>query len=158
MALKLTAHAQRAALGVVGFGVQKSAAPGRGFSLSARGRGAACQLPTPTPSRLLSEKQRTCAGFSCLWGGGAALKLAGCVRRATLVVVGLGPIEECCTGGRLHSLACSCDATFQLPPPTQRRLPRVQQAHTRRRSLSLGCRRSTQACCARATPRWLRSA
>ena len=117
MALKLTAHAQRAALGVVGFGVQKSAAPGRGFSLSARGRGAACQLPTPTPSRLLSEKQRTCAGFSCLWGGGAALKLAGCVRRATLVVVrlALGRIRQCCPGRRLLSFGtrpwCDVSAT-----------------------------------------------
>ena len=79
-------------------------------------------------------------------------------RLAALVVVGRCPTEECCTGKRLPCLVRSCRATFELPPPTPSRLPRVQQAHRRRRSLSLGRRRSTRACRARAAPRWLWSA
>ena len=90
----------------------------------ARGRSAMFQLPPPTPSRL----PRVCAcftraGSSCLWGGGAALKLAGRARRAALVVVSVGPIEEFCTGGRLLSMARSRGATFQLPPPTSNAKP-----------------------------------
>ena len=70
----------------------------------ARGRSAMFQLPPPTPSRL----PRVCAcftraGSSCLWGGGAALKLAGRARRAALVIAGLSLVKEHYTGGRLIS-------------------------------------------------------
>ena len=56
-ALELTAHAQRTALGVVDLGVSEVRCTGWSFFLSARGRGVTCQLPPPTPSRLLHEKQ-----------------------------------------------------------------------------------------------------
>ena len=55
-------------------------------------------------------------------------------------------------------MTSSHGVTFQLPPLLRSRLPRVQKAHTRRRSLSLGRRRSTQAFCARTAPRWLQFA
>ena len=52
-------------------------------------------------------------GFSCLWGDGAAPKLAGRARRAALDVVGLGPIEERRTGGRILSFGAQawCDVS-----------------------------------------------
>ena len=54
---------------------------------------------------------RTRASFSCLWGGGAALKLAGRARLAVLVAVSIWPIEERHSSVRLLSFACSRSAT-----------------------------------------------
>ena len=120
-------------------------------------RRASCRLQRQAGCRVRSNRTR--AGSSCLWGGDAARKLAGRARRAALVAVALRLLEECCTSGRLLSLVCISCATFQLPPPLRSRLPSVvQQVHTRRRSLSLGMRRSTRAYRARVKQRWLRSA
>ena len=65
------------------------------------------------------RSKRTRDGFSCLWGDGAALKLAGRARRFGLDMVGLGPIEERRTGGMIFSFGAQawCDVfscRFQL--------------------------------------------
>ena len=55
--------------------------------LSARARGATCQLRPPTPSSAACLARRRCAVARCLWGGGAALNLAASARRAALVMI-----------------------------------------------------------------------
>ena len=87
-----------------------------------------CRSQRQAGCRVANKRKR--AALSCLWGAGAALKLAGRAGRATLVITCLRPIEERRTGRRLLILARSCNAPFQLPPLTQSRLPRMQQAHS----------------------------
>ena len=128
---------------------RKGTASARGLSPSARGRGATCQLRPPTPSRLsrVHARARHCA--RCLSGGGAARELAARARRAALVVVGL------CLERRLHRREASLlrraavvrRASCGLQEPAGFR---VAYASAPLRSLSLGRRRSTRACCARA--------
>ena len=63
------------------------ASPAEGFSPSARGRGATCQLPLPTPSWLPREKQAHTRWLYCLRGDGAARKLTARARCSELIVV-----------------------------------------------------------------------
>ena len=107
---------------------------------------AAASNAKPAPRGL--RRRRACA--RCLWGGGAALELAARARRAALVVVGSCPSKGTAPARGLSPSARGRGATCQLRPPTpsQRRVSRTAQA--RRCSLSLGRRRSTRACFARA--------
>ena len=111
-------------------------------------RRASCGLQRQASAACLARRRRACA--RCLWGGGAALKLAARARRAALVVVGLCSRKGAAPARGLSPSARGRGATCQLRPPTpsQRRVSRAAQA--RLRSLSLGRRRSTRACCVRA--------
>ena len=114
---------------------------------------AAASNAKPAPRVTRSAARRR----SLSLGGGAALELAARARRAALVVVGSCPMKGTAPARGLSPSARARGATCQLRPPTpsQRRVSRGAGAL---RSLSLGRRRSTRACCARAVPRWLWSA
>ena len=130
--------------------LSKVTAPARAFPLSARARGAACQLQPPTPSQrcISPAAQARCA--HCLWGKGAALELAGRTRHTAPVVVGPYDKKRHCSGERPPSFSarpwCNVPATVS----NAKRAPHVSRSAGALCSLSLGRRCSTRACCARA--------
>ena len=128
----------------------RSTTPARGLSFSVRARGVTCQRQPSTPSQrrmsrgarapalIISYEEaqhssllRTCAMPRWLWP-------AYTPRKKPALARGLSPS----TG--------DCGATCQLRRPTPSQLRSYRAAHARRRSLSLGRRRSTRACCVRA--------
>ena len=120
----------------------------RGLSPSARGRGATCQLRPPTPSQRRVARAAQVRRRSLSLGR----------RRSTRACFARAPCRAGCDRFVSHRKAAPArglspsargrGVTCQLRPPTssQRRVCRAAQA--RRRSLSLGWRRSTRACCA----------
>ena len=125
----------------------------RGPSPSARARGATRLLPPPTPTSAACLAWRSRAGARCLWGIGAAIKLAACAHHSALVVIGLWRTESHWLGERPLSFGARpwCDVPAAASNANQRRVSRAAQA--RWRSLSLGNRRSTKSCCLRASSR-----
>ena len=126
----------------------------RGFAPSARGCGATCQLRPPRTSRLSSGTRHACARHCalCPTGGGAAGKLASrALHRA-------GCVRSMCCKRPLHRREASLlrhaaavrHASYGLQESAGFHVARVRVPL---RSLSLGKRRSTRACCARAARR-----
>ena len=142
-------RARHAAVVVVGVGpTDRRCSDERPFYFGARSW---CDVPTEAsnakPAPRATRRRR--AGARCLWGGGAALELAARARRTALVVVGLVSKKGAASARGLSPSTCGCGATCQLRPQRQASAA-CRTAQARRRSLSLGRRRSTQACCARA--------
>ena len=97
-------------------------------------RRASCRFQQQAGCRVRSKRTRN--GFSCLWGGGAALKLARRACRVALVVVCLRPVEEHRTGERLLSLARSHGATFSAAA-SNAKLAAACAASTQARALAV---------------------
>ena len=149
-ALELAVRARRAALVVVGSClIERHCTGERPLSFGARPW---CDVPAAASNAKPAPRVSRGAGAlrSLSLGGGAALELAARARGAALVVVGLALSNGAATARGLSPSARDRGATCQLRPPTasQRRVAHAAQA--RRRSLSLGRRRSTRACFARA--------
>ena len=152
-------RARRAALVVVGLGsIEGRRVGGKPLSFGARPW---CDVPAAASNAkpaAACERKRTRACARCLSGGGAALELAARARRAALVVVGLGSIRRT-PHRREASLLRRAAVVRRASCSLQRQAGcRVCSASAQARSLSLGRRRSTRACCARAVLRWLWSA
>jgi len=115
----------------------------------AQDRGATCQLRRPTPSQRRVSRVAH-AGARCVLTGGAALELAARARRAALVAVSPYLAEKCCVDETPLPLSarprCDVPAAVSDAKPA----PRVSRGARSRYSLSLGRRRSTRPCCARA--------
>ena len=132
------ARVRCAVLVMVGLGVKYlRRTGGRLLSFAARPW---CDVSAATSNSKPAGASSKCtrAGSTCLWGVGAALKLAARTRCAALLVVGFGPMKERCTSGRLFSFGSQpwCDVLAAAPMRT--RLPREKRTHARRCSLSLG--------------------
>ena len=126
-----------------------------------QGRAPTCQPRPPTSSRRSRVRTRERATRArSLSGGGAARALAARARRAALVVVGPCPIEGHCTSETASLLRCKA-VLRRASRGLQRAAGLRVCAHAIAplRSLSLGRRRSTRACGARAPRRagWSRS-
>jgi hypothetical protein len=123
--------------------------PTRGLSPLAQDRGATCQLRRPTPSQRRVSRVAH-AGARCVLTGGAALELAARARRAALVAVSPYLAEKRCVDETPLPLSarprCDVPAAVSDAKPA----PRVSRGARSRYSLSLGRRRSTRPCCARA--------
>ena len=123
---------------------KKGAAPARGLSPSARGRGATCQLRPPTPSQRRVSRS---AGAPALAVSGEEAQHSSLLARAPCRA-GCGrpmPRKSTAPARGLSPSARGRGATCQLRPPTPSQR-RVSRAQARLRSLSLGRRRSTRAC------------
>ena len=107
-------------------------------------RRASCGLQLQASAACLARRRRV--GARCLSGGDAVLKLSSSARGALWLWSALILPKGAAPARRLSPSAHDRFATCQLRPPTssQRRVARAAQA--RRRSLSLGRRRSTRAC------------
>ena len=79
--------------------------------------------------------------------------LATCTRRVALVVVAIHSVERCYIGKRPRSFGARpwCDVPAAVFKHQASAACHSMQAHLRSLSLSLGRRRSTRACYARAT-------
>ena len=127
------------------FALTNGAAPATGMSPSVPTRSATCQWRSNTSSQ---RTWRRCAGACCLWGEGAALELAARPRYAALFSDGTYSMRTAPARGP-SPLAHDRGTTCQLRPPRRQGNASCHAAQVRRRSLSLGRRRSTRACCAR---------
>ena len=109
--LEPAAHAQRAALEVVGLGASEERRTGGGALLFRRAavvRHVSYRLKLEAGCRVRSKRTR--AGARSLSGGGAVLEVPR-ARFVAPVVVGLNPIKKRCTGERLLSFGARpwCD-------------------------------------------------
>ena len=120
------------------------------FSSSVQYRGATCQLRPSTNSRLRLESACTRHCAASLSGGGDAGETTARARRTPLIELGLRTAEGHCTGRRPLSFLARpwCDMpTCGLQSTVAFRMAR---ARAPLRCLSLGRRRGTRACRARA--------
>ena len=132
--------------------MEKGTAPEKGFSPSARGRGATsiCS-PQRQASAACQARRRRIVGARGFGVGCAARKLSARASRAALVVMNSYTVEGRRMGERPPSFGTRpwCDVHLQPSTPSQRRVSNAAQAH-RRCSWFLGWMRSTQAFCTRA--------
>ena len=110
-------------------------------------RRASCGLQRQASAACLAQRRRACA--RCLWEEAqhSSLLRARAVPRwlwSVYAIKGTAPARGLSPSARARGATCQ----LRPPTPSQRRVSRVAQA--RLRSLSLGRRRSTRACCARA--------
>ena len=156
-ALELPLRARRAAVVVVGPHAKSSHCAGE-WALSF-GTSPWCDVLSAAsnskPPPLVSHGARApaLARSRCLWGGDAALELAARARRAAVVVVGPHAKQEHCTGERPLLFGASPWCNVVLAASNSKPAPLVLhgvRTPALARSLSLGRRRSTRACCARA--------
>ena len=115
-----------------------------------QGRAATCQLRSRAQLACACAHTQSRHYARCLSGGGAARALAARARRAMLVVAIPCPIEGHCTSERALSFGARpcCDVPAAVSRTAGLRV--CTHAIATLRSLSLGRRRSTRACRARA--------
>ena len=149
-ALELAARARGAAMVVIGPHPANGCCDGK--MLLSFGARPWCDVPAaasnvkPAPRGL--RRRRVCA--RCLWGGGAALELASRARRAALVVTGPHPANGAVPARGLLSFGARPWCDVPAAASNFKPAPRGSRGAGARCSLSLGRRRSTRACFARA--------